>query len=412
MENDIGMRENIIRTGMILIAAGIWLCGCGRQETSKTIILPEKTEDRDIHSGIDVRNIEEYTFEGGIRSVTWKKDSKEELCVILDGGELLEYRIMNVYADTMSEGVIFEEHPVGMAELAPGGQYILYEAVIDNLVQLTLYRTETGEKQVVREWEDSSERFLFKWCGDGTRFVAWQDKDYDGQAAYSDYLICRHDAQTGEKTEVVLNEDGYMWRQVIPNEDGSKVYVRESHMSENEAVISEDRLGEGETYGITDANTEETEGYEQPSQARSRLVDMDTLKVEELDEEKAGIAYPARYANQGVIGINGNEVWLAAAPLGQSEKKKILTANRKDICICKEGDHIFLADWDQETTCFQIMGIRLRDGEIVGRQILYRNTGGVYAGMLAGENDQELIIHTSEYTKRGERNTQMTVLEY
>lgn len=406
------MRENIIRTGMILIAAGIWLCGCGRQETSKTIILPEKTEDRDIHSGIDVRNIEEYTFEGGIRSVTWKKDSTEELCVILDGGELLEYRSMNVYADTMSEGVIFEEHPVGMAELAPGGQYILYEAVIDNLVQLTLYRTETGEKQVIREWEDSSERFLFKWCGDGTRFVAWQDKDYDGQAAYSDYLICRHDAQTGEKTEVVMNEDGYMWRQVIPNEDGSKVYVRESHMSENEAVISEDRLGEGETYGITDANTEETEGYEQPSQARSRLVDMDTLKVEELDEEKAGIAYPARYANQGVIGINGNEVWLAAAPLGQSEKKKILTANRKDICICKEGDHIFLADWDQETTYFQIMGIRLRDGEIVGRQILYRNTGGVYAGMLAGENDQELIIHISEYTKRGERNTQMTVLEY
>ena len=117
MENDIGMRENIIRTGMILIAAGIWLCGCGRQETSKTIILPEKTEDRDIHSGIDVRNIEEYMFEGGIRSVTWKKDSKEELCVILDGGELLEYRIMNVYADTMSEGVIFEEHPVGMAEI-------------------------------------------------------------------------------------------------------------------------------------------------------------------------------------------------------------------------------------------------------------------------------------------------------
>ncbi len=410
MENDIGMRENIIRTGMILIAAGIWLCGCGRQETSKTIILPEKTEDRDIHSGIDVRNIEEYTFEGGIRSVTWKKDSKEELCVILDGGELLEYRIMNVYADTMSEGVIFEEHPVGMAELAPGGQYILYEAVIDNLVQLTLYRTETGEKQVVREWEDSSERFLFKWCGDGTRFVAWQDKDYDGQAAYSDYLICRHDAQTGEKTEVAMNEDGYMWRQVFPNEDGSKVYVRESYMSENEAAISEDRLEE--MYGITDADTAETEGYEQPSQARSRLVDMDTLKVEELDEEKAGIAYPARYANQGVIGINGNEVWLAAAPLGQSEKKKILTANRKDICICKEGDHIFLADWDQETTYFQIMGIRLRDGEIVGRQILYRNTGGVYAGMLAGENDQELIIHTSEYTKRGERNTQMTVLEY
>lgn len=404
----------MIRTGIILIAAGIWLCGCGRQETSKTIILPEKTEDRDIHSGIDVRNIEEYTFEGGIRSVTWKKDSKEELCVLLDDGEFLEYRIMNVYADTVSEGVIFEERPVGMAELAPGGQYILYEAVIDNMVQLTLYRTETGEKQVIWEWEDSSERFLFKWCGNGTKFVAWQDKDYDEQAAYSDYLICRHDAQTGEKTEVVMNGDGYMRRQVFPNEDGSKVYVREGYMSENEAVITEERLGE--MYGITDADMAEnavgTEGYEQPSQARSRLVDMDTSKIEELDEGKAGIAYPVRYANQGVIGTNGNEVWLAAAPLGQSEKKKVLTANRKDICICKEGDHIFLADWDQGTTSFQIMGIRLQDGEIVGRQILYRNTGGAYAGMLAGENDQELIIYTSEYTKRGKRNVQMTVLEY
>ncbi len=236
---------------MALIVAGLLLCGCAGQETSKTIVLPKETEDAENNAGIDVRDIKEYSFEGSVYSMTWKKESREEICVLRDQGEGLGYQTMNIYQGTESDIAVFEERPVSVSQLAPGGQYVLYETFDNNMIQLILYRVQTGEKLVIHERDGSMDTCCFRWSGDGTRFFVWPDGNYSGQNAVQMYPICRYDALSGEKTEIMMEGTENAWRQAIPNEDGSKVYVREEYPDQegNVPISSEEWL---ELYGVED----------------------------------------------------------------------------------------------------------------------------------------------------------------
>lgn len=337
---------------MALIVAGLLLCGCAGQETSKTIVLPKETEDAENNAGIDVRDIKEYSFEGSVYSMTWKKESREEICVLRDQGEGLGYQTMNIYQGTESDIAVFEERPVSVSQLAPGGQYVLYETFDNNMIQLILYRVQTGEKLVIHERDGSMDTCCFRWSGDGTRFFVWPDGNYSGQNAVQMYPICRYDALSGEKTEIMLEGTENARRQAVPNEDGSKVYVQEEYPDEegNMSIFSEEWM---DLYRIENTELETDagyiDGYEPQLPGRSLVVDMDTSEVTELDAEKLGITYPIKYMKQGLVGRIREEVWYLAEPLADTEKKRILTTGCKDIRICGEGDHIFLIDWESGT---------------------------------------------------------------
>lgn len=400
---------------MALIVAGLLLCGCAGQETSKTIVLPKETEDAENNAGIDVRDIKEYSFEGSVYSMTWKKESREEICVLRDQGEGLGYQTMNIYQGTESDIAVFEERPVSVSQLAPGGQYVLYETFDNNMIQLILYRVQTGEKLVIHERDGSMDTCCFRWSGDGTRFFVWPDGNYSGQNAVQMYPICRYDALSGEKTEIMLEGTENARRQAVPNEDGSKVYVQEEYPDEegNMSIFSEEWM---DLYRIENTELETDagyiDGYEPQLPGRSLVVDMDTSEVTELDAEKLGITYPIKYMKQGLVGRIREEVWYLAEPLADTEKKRILTTGCKDIRICGEGDHIFLIGWESGTGTLQVTGIQMQDGEVAGRQVLYKGIHGLYVEAEVGQDDSELIIQTLDFTKNGGDMTRVTVLEY
>ncbi len=406
-----------IKQVIALIVAGLLLCGCAGQETSKTIVLPKETEDTENNAGIDVRDIKEYSFEGSVYAMTWKRDSREEICVLRDQGGGLGYQTMNIYQGTESDIVVFEERPVSVSQIAPGGQCVLYETFDNGMIQLILYRVQTGEKLVIheRERDDSAEAYYFKWSGDGTRFFVWPDGNYSGQNAVQMYPICRYDALSGEKTEIMMEGTENAWRQVIPNEDGSKVYIREEYPDKegNASVFSEEWL---ELYRIE--NTElgtgaaYADGYESPIPGRSWVLEMETAAIREIDGENGDIPNLIRYTDQGVIGRNEEEVWMMAEPLSEFQKERILMTDCEKVCVCGKGDHIFLLDRESGTDTMQIMGIKVQDGEIVGRQVLYKGINGYCAGAEVGADDGELIVQTIEYLENGNSLAQVTVLEY
>lgn len=406
-----------IKQVIALIVAGLLLCGCAGQETSKTIVLPKETEDAEDNAGIDVRDIKEYSFEGSVYAMTWKRDSREEICVLRDQGGGLGYQTMNIYQGTESDIVVFEERPVSVSQIAPGGQCVLYETFDNGMIQLILYRVQTGEKLVIheRERDDSAEAYYFKWSGDGTRFFVWPDGNYSGQNAVQTYPICRYDALSGEKTEIMMEGTENAWRQVIPNEDGSKVYMREEYPDNegNASVFSEEWL---ELYRIE--NTElgtgaaYADGYESSIPGRSWVLEMETAAIREIDGENGDILNLIRYTDQGVIGRNEEEVWMMAEPLSEFQKERILMTDCEKVCVCGKGDHIFLLDRESGTDTMQIMGIKVQDGEIVGRQVLYKGINGYCAGAEVGADDGELIVQTIEYLENGNSLAQVTVLEY
>lgn len=404
-----------IKQVIALIVAGLLLCGCAGQETSKTIVLPKETEDAENNAGIDVRDIKEYSFEGSVYAMTWKRDSREEICVLRDQGEGLGYQTVNIYQGTESEIVVFEERPVSVSQIAPGGQCVLYETFDNNMIQLILYRVQTGEKLVIHERDGSMDTCCFRWSGDGTRFFVWPDGDYSGQNTVQMYPICRYDALSGEKTEIMLEGTENARRQAVPNEDGSKVYVQEEYPDEEEnmSIFSEEWL---ELYGVENTELKTgaayADGYEPSLPGRSWVLEMDTAAIREIDGENGDIPNLIRYTDQGVIGRNGEEVWMMAEPLSEFPKERILMTDCEKVCVCGKGDHIFLLDRESGTDTMQIMGIKVQDGEIVGRQVLYKGINGYCSGVEVGADDGELIVQTIGYLENGNSLAQVTVLEY
>lgn len=411
MQNRKGKRRFLA----ILIITGVLLGGCGTKEISKTVILPKETADDGNGSGINVKNIKEHTYEGDILSMTWEEDLPGGICVLFDKGGGWEYQVMDVYQKETLESSLLDEFFVGFARISPGGKYIISEVINDSVVQLFLYRTGTGEKQLICEWENSSEIFMYEWSGDGTKFFVWQDGNDYGQDPYENWSICRYDAESGEKAEILMEGNGGAWRTVLPNDDGSKAYVREEYIDENCDVIMNMYEGTLNKYKVTAENTEydaSTGEDEQTAASRSWVADMETGEARELEDEKMIVSGPIKYTRQGVFGKEGDGIWLLQEPLGEKEKKRILTTDCDEICVCENGDHIFLMDWDMDPDYLQVTGVRMQDGEVAGRQVLYKNIYGSYDTVLVGQDDSELIIQTEEYLSKEECLKRVAVLEY
>lgn len=399
----------------ILIVTGVLLGGCETKEISKTVILPKETEDDGNGSGINVKNIKEHTYEGDVLSMTWKEDLPGEICVLYGQGGGWMYQTMDVYQNETKESAFLDEFSVGFAKISPGGKYIICEVINGSAMQLFLYRTETGEKQLICEWEDSSGIFMYEWSGDGTKFFVWQDGNDYGQDLYENWSICRYDAESGEKAEILMEGNGGAWRTVLPNDDGSKAYVREEYIDENCDVVMSMYEGTLNKYRIAEENVEYDVSVEEDRQtaaSRSWVVDMGIGEARELENEKMIVSGPIKYTRQGVFGREGDEIWLLQEPLGETEKKRILTTDCDEICICGNGDHIFLMDWDMDPDYLQVTGVRMQDGEVAGRQVLYKNIYGSYDTVFVGQDDSELIIQTEEYLSKGECLKRVAVLEY
>lgn len=409
-------KERILSAGAACLSVIMLLCGCEEQESTKTILLPDETEEA---AGFDVKNIQEYTYEGGIMDITWTGDTAGNLCLIKEAENRGIFQRIDVYQKTVSEEIVFEDGMIGYVRIAPGGKYIAYEHPVEENRELILYEVETGRKEAVMTWNIGSSIYTMEWSGDGTRLFVWTDVEETGQnqGDGGERIVYCFDmeSESGEKAagQVRIPVNGRMWKGMFPNEDGSRVFIEEEYYGWEEE-------GEPSAYvGMTADNGEaaETKNLDQEEvKARNWLVDIEKGEAEEVDIAKMNIRTPVKYTDLGLFGTDENKLWLAREPLGQVSGKHLLEEKYEDIRICDKGDHIFLIEKEENSNYFQVTGIMLEDGEIQEYQVLYKGIYGdfeqTFIEAFIGMEDHELVLRSVEYGEDGQGRLNIKVLEY
>lgn len=396
-------KKEIISAGAVCLSVILLSGGCEEQETAKTIVIPEVTEETT--KGIELKNIQEFTYEGEFTDITWTEDTAGNLCVIKDEknrGILGIFQRIDIYQKAVSEEVVFEESMIGYVKIAPGGKYIAYEHPVDENRELILYEVETGEKEAVMVWNIGSSIYRMEWCGDGTKLFVWTDMEGLGedQNAEEDRLVYCFDMEREEKevSQIRLPITGRMCGGMFPNEDGTRVFIEEKYYGED-AGWGEEEMESNEMEAMAVNGEEEVKG-------RYWLLNVETGEVQEVDFTHMNIKKPVKYTNLGLFGTNGDKLWLAREPLGQVSEKRLLEEAYEDICICDKGDHIFLIEKEEGTDYFQVTGIFLEDGEIQEYQVLYKEIYGdfeqPYINAFIGMDDHELVLCSVEYGEYNE----------
>lgn len=389
----------------------ILLCGCEEQEITKTVPLSNETEEE--AEGIDVKNIQEYIYEGNVIDITWSEEAAGKLCLIkgLENRGILQW--VDVYQKTVSEEIVFEESMIGYVKTAPGGRFIAYEHEAEEFRELIVYEVESGEKEAVMTWNDWSTIYRMEWSDDGTKLLVWTDIEESGenQDIGGERIMYCYDMESEEKlsSQVRIPVNGKMWRGMYPNEDASRVFIDEEYYTEeydwgeeNTEFENEELEGDGEDY-ISELKAKE----------KNWLVDMETKEVREVDIARTNIGIPIKYTKRGLFGIDEGKLWLAREPLGQVSGKRLLETKEEDVCICENGDHIFLIEKEEGTGYLQVTGILLEDGEIKEYQVLYKGVDGNFEmpffKTFIGKDDHELVICSIEHDLW---HMNMKVLEY
>lgn len=403
-------RKRIISAGAACLSVLLLLCGCEEQETTKTIMIPDETEET--IKGIELKNIQECTYEGEILDITWTGDTAGNLCVIRRAENRGIFQRIDIYQKAVSEEIVFEETMIGYVKIAPGGKYIAYEHPVDGNRELILYEVETGEKEAVMVWNIGSSIYTMEWCGDGTKLFVWTDIEEPGedQNIGEERMVYCFDMEREEKEakQIRLPITGRMCGGMFPNEEGSRVFIEEKYYGEDAG------WGEEET----EPNYMETivENGEESVKGRYWLLDAETGEVQEVDFTHMNIKEPAKYTNLGLFGTNGDKLWLAREPLGQVSEKRLLEEEYEDICICDKGDHIFLIEKVEGENYIQVTGIFLEDGEIQEYQVLYKEVYGdyeqPYIEAFIGMDDHELVLRSMEYGGEDLWCLNVKVLEY
>ncbi len=403
------IRKHLTVQGVVCLLMAVLLCGCGAQEITKTVVLSNGTKEE--HTGINIKNIQEYTYEEGVIDVTWSDDAIGSLCVVWFPGEQGMCRKIDVYQKTVSEEIVFEENVMGYVKAAPGGKYIVYLNMVDDIQELVVYEVETGKREVYKDWNLTSNVDEVMWSGDGTKmFVRMNIVDGEDGTEY----VYRFDMESEEKTEsqVKIPAVSGDWVEMFPNEDGSKVFVEE-YFGEEE-MEKERKYIESDEWNIgIEGNMAAWAGNPEMSGTNKRgwILDMETGGVEELDSAWLNIGTPVKYTEEGLFGTDGDKLWIARGPLGQTPGKRLLEEECMDICICEKGDHVFLIEREAGTNHLQVTGILLEDGEIQEYQVLYKGIDGDYEQAFTGMDDHELVIQSVGH-KEDEWFTKTTVLEY
>lgn len=387
------------------------LCGCGMKEVSKTIVLPEENREEAENGSIEIKDIHEYTYEGNgneLGYIAWDQEDEDSLWIVRDAGAdtgMHAYYAQKIDMDTKEilENILLDEREISNGQIAPGGKYISFETWEESMIGLVIFKTSEQEATVLREWEDATEMPCYAWSGDGTKFFSWTDGNYCKQNPYQDWSICRYDMETGEKIEIQFEGNEYFWRTVVPNRDGSKVYITENGMEQSrntlDMVMEENSAEDGTARTV----------------ALHRILDMNTQEICNLGDQLTEMAFPMFDTEAGLIAKDRDDHIVLYQDLTTSPAKKdLLTLDymNAEVFACEQGDHIFLVEGDQDNRYMQVVGMQIEDGEVTGQQVLYKGIAGNDATVAIHPMDHAVAIQSSDYIENDRWRITITVLEY
>lgn len=303
---------------------------------------------------------------------------------------------------------LVDKRIMSQVKIAPGGRYISYETWEDGVFSLIVYNTGRKEHTIFREWENDEEVLQYAWSDDGKKLFAWQDGNNYGQNAFLEWKICSYDMETGMKNEVSVEGIGYAYRDVLPNQDGSCVYIVEALSNEqygenliNEQYgenLSNERYGEGEIY-----------------QLRHRVANMETGEVKDLRVWDGDDAWPVKFTEEGVYAQDSEgAISIYTGIFEKPVKKELFSIDYKNVklYICERGDHIFLIEWDSDSEYMQVSAVSIKNGEIVGRGVVYKGISGIDTEAVVSPDDHAIAIQSTEYIEDSRWRLKITVLEY
>lgn len=406
-----------------LLAASV-LGGCGYREQDKTIVLPT-TEYQMADSGkFRIDHIQEYAGRG---------DSGEVLCMALgepgtDTLYLLKkeqerylYQTIDISEDTVRSSILMEERAMANIRIAPGGRYLSYEVQEGDETILVVFFPAQGTRLVLHIWEDPEEIFSYVWSDDGTKLFSWQSGDTGNP--YGEWQVTRYGMETGpdgsfQSTAVQfqMRGNGRAWRSVLPNADGSEVYVRDQVSVFSDSLWEERDTGEEGDQAHSGSGTNIEAAWGESQDTGNWLLFPDTARAMELPEYSEESVYPVRYTPAGLFVQEENgTLYLIRDIRSQPVKKELASGNPGSFdpvpYVCANGDHVFLMEWINYSM-YQIRGLRILNGEADGQPVvLYRDN---YESMvqLTVVEDRAVVFWGDEYSGNGAYRYKVTILEY
>lgn len=413
----VSMRQGKRRACRVFLTAALAalvMGGCGHKERTRVIVLPPIEAQAPDNEKFRINSIREYVGSGREEErlhLAWGEPGTDLLYLMKEEDGKYLYQTIDTRSNTVAGSVCVEDRAGDMANvsIAPGGGSVSYE--IQNGgggMELKVFFPEPGIRQTLHTWEDSEETYSYIWSDDGTKLISWQNGDTKNP--YADWRITEYHLESvlkdtregffnGRRTQFLMKGQGYSWRIVLPNADGSEIYVREQFRTFNDSMTDE---------GVN----QEDQGKD----AFNWLLTEDA-DVTELAEYSKESVYPVKYTPVGLY-VQEEDGSLCLVDNIRSEhpvKKELLPAAREQYvsvpCICENGDHVFLTEWLNYSR-YQISGVRILGGEADGDPVvLYQDNYDSLIRMTV-QQDQAVIFWGKESLDEEQYHYKVTVLEY
>lgn len=388
---------------------GLLLCGCGQREMTKTISLPE-TKREENTSEIIIKDIRKYVYDGHSEDTLWmswgEAGSDIAYMLILEENGYM-YRKIDVKTKQILNEVFVDDRWISNVHIAPGGRYISYE--VENESNLVLFIPEEEEKIVLCQWEEGQETYSYTWSADGTKLFSWQNGDNYIKNPDEDWSITCYGIQKLKsggkeesrvvKDEIQMKSKGYSWRSVLPNSDGSRVYVREEYETFLDGKNVEDRV-------------ESTSKSEEKINAENWLLLPKNYEKKKLPEYSKEAVYPVKYTKAGLYFQNvEGDLFLVEDIEEKPAPEELFNTANMEIYICEDGDHIFLVEWRYNMESLQLSGVRMTEGKPTTKQVLYKEAYQ-NADISIDAGDTAITVWGNEYLGEDRYSFKVTELEY
>lgn len=396
------------------LLAGVFLAGamagCKAPDQTRTILLPPLENMDESPGRIKIEQILDYTWDGTQESLVYPAFGMSEYPILYllvrDVDNSHRCLTIDMERDVIMKDIFVDEADLFNIHFAPGGRYFSCERIVDHINQLVLFSLEDGSSQVLWELEGA---YSYVWSADGTCLFTWQDGD--GYDPYADWQVVRYEISDGteevfkvQREEFQMKGSGYAVRSVLPNGDGSEIYVREEF---NPVMMSDEekaRVGMDKGMDFYDAGVSATIGTDseiqmdgEPLPANNWLIRMDEMTMVSLKEFSQVPLLPVKYTQAGLfVRESGGLLCLIEDIGGQPKRTELFQTEGMDVCVCENGDHVFLAEWINPGT-YQVSGARVLEGEALGRQILYRNSLDTVDN-ISVVGDHTVMFHSLEYS--------------
>ena len=383
---------------IICLAGGLLLDGCIKRDSTKTIVLDEGEQSLD--SEYAVKNIKEYYYEGNRKEegwMAWEQDS-ENMYLLKAAAEGYEYQKFDVGRGKILSSIPITDAVIGQVKIAPGGEYIAYERKCMEGWEFVLYLVETDTKLILGEASSIS----FSWSGDGkklfyTFIVDEEDYGYDimAEANYGYdsspkwcFYYCDMSSPMDVDREVEVVGYAGLRKNILPNEDGSRIYV----------------------------SYEDVQGNNEPDkdlQCWEFFCENFEIYLQQIIGLPEGITRLVRYTDAGLFVQDGDKrLFLVTEFLEEPQTKQIAEPDSEDVFICENGSHIFVLKQEESTKHLEIRSLYLKNGVVVTEQLLYKDVYRSRADAAISMDDSAIALKSIEYLGEKKYSYKVTVLEY